>query len=263
MTDDRLLLVGCGNMGRAILDAWLAGSLAGIEITVVDPVLAEAPRGVRLLPQVPAGERFSAVVLAVKPQLLDAVAPQVAGAADGALLLSILAGVPLARLEATFRGATPVRFMANLAAAFGASPVAAFAGSLPPQATALAGRLLNPLGPLTWLAAEEQLHAVTALAGSGPGFVYRFLDALSRGGVELGLDPAAAAQMALAMVAGAAELAARSPDAFATLAAKVASKGGTTEAGMAVLDADRALDRLIAGTLTAACGRSRELAGEG
>jgi pyrroline-5-carboxylate reductase len=203
-------------------------------------------------------------VLAIKPQLVGQVAAAFAGERHlPSLLLSILAGVPLARLGELFPNAVPVRFMGNLAAAFGRSPVAVCAGqALDPAASALVDHVLAPLGPVEWLADEDQLHAVTALAGSGPGFVYRFLDALAHGGAALGLPPEAAARMALATVAGAAELAARSGEEFAALAARVASKGGTTEAGLAVLDGDDGLRKLVAATLEAARTRSRQLAGE-
>lgn len=268
--DPTLLLVGCGNMGRAILDGWLAGgAIAPAAITVVDPVAEGLPAGVRLLREAPGGARFDAIVLAVKPQLLDRVAPTIQPlAGPGVVLLSILAGVGHARLAALFPDAIPVRFMGNLAAAQGLSPIAAYAGGGPlaERAAALVERLLAPLGAPEWLDDEALLHAVTALGGSGPGFVYRFLAALAKAGEELGLGTAEAAGMALATVRGAAELAARSgpiasPGDFAALAARVASPGGTTEAGLAVLEADRALDRLVAATLRAAHDRSVELAG--
>jgi pyrroline-5-carboxylate reductase len=265
----QLLLIGCGNMGRAILDGWLAsGRIAPDAVVVLDPAAPALPPGVlgcSALGQVPAGG-IDIVVLAVKPQLVGQVAGELAGsqlAGRRPLLLSILAGVPLARLAKLFPGMTPVRFMGNLAAAFGRSPVAACAGSaLDPARTALVDRVLAPLGPVEWLDDEDQLHAVTALAGSGPGFVYRFLDALAQGGAAIGLPPPAAARMALATVAGAAELAARSDEDFAALAARGSSKGGTTEAGLAVLDAGDGLRRLVAATLEAARTRRRELAGE-
>ena len=155
--------------------------------------------------------------------------------------------------------------MANLAAAFGLSPVALFASRdvLTGEDRALLDRLGHALGPIEWLVDENLLHAVTALGGSGPGFVYRLLEALAKGGVALGLEPRASANMALTMVRGAAELAARSGEDFAALAAKVSSPGGTTRAGLDQLEQGDAADRLIAATLQAAHDRSEELADRG
>ena len=119
---------------------------------------------------------------------------------------------------------------------------------------------MAPLGTPEWLADEGQLDAVTALAGSGPAFVYRFIDGLAAAGAELGLQPDQARRLALAMVEGASALAAASPDSPAELARKVTSPGGTTAAGLAVLDKDEALARLVEATLRAARDRGAELA---
>ena len=113
-----------------------------------------------------------------------------------------------------------------------------------------------------WLADEELMHGVTALAGSGPAFVYRFIDALSAGATELGLPADQAERLALAMVEGAARLAASSPYSPGELARRVASPGGTTQAGLDTLDRDGALARLIAATLQSAHDRSVEMATE-
>ena len=256
----RTLLVGCGNMGRAMLDGWLAdGVLAPGEVVVLDPV-ATAPAGVAVVRE-PPPPPFDLVVLAIKPQQFADLAPSLAPLADGALVVSILAGTDCAQLAARLPGARVARIMANLAAAFGLSPVALFAGPGVVDADrTLLGRFGHALGPVEWLLDEDLLHAVTALGGSGPGFVYRLLEAFARGGAALGLEPQASAAMALAMVRGAAELAARSDEDFAALAAKVASPGGTTRAGLDELEREGAADDLIAATLKAAYDRSTELA---
>ena len=260
-TGSKTLLVGCGNMGRALLDGWLAGGvLAPGEVVVLDP-LAAAPPGVAVVREPPGGP-FELIVLAIKPQQFAKLAPALAPLADGALVISILAGTDCAQLSAQLRSARVARIMANLAAALALSPVALYApsGVLTAPDRALLDRLGHALGPVEWLDDENLLHAVTALGGSGPGFVYRLLEALAKGGVGLGLEPQASANMALAMVRGAAELAAKSGEDFATLAARVASPGGTTQAGLAELERDDAADRLIAATLRAARDRSQELA---
>ena len=258
----KTLLVGCGNMGRALLDGWLAGGvLAPGEVTVLDPV-ATPPPGVAVVREPPPGA-FDLVVLAIKPQQFAALAPALTRLADSALVLSILAGTDCAQISAALPGSRVARIMANLAAAFGLSPVALFAGpGITDGDRALLDRLGHALGPVEWLADEDLLHAVTALGGSGPGFVYRLLEALAKGGAGLGLEPQASAAMALAMVRGAVELAARSGEDFVALAAKVASPGGTTRAGLDELERDDAADRLIAATLKATSDRSIALARE-
>lgn len=256
-----ILILGCGNMGGAMLAGWLAGGVAPSRVTVVDPALAEAPAGVRLLRALP-DEGFDTVLLSVKPQLLDDVAPGLATLLGAkTTLLSILAGVELDSLAARFPTAGAlVRVMPNLAAAIGKSPIALFGRGLDAAGREAVTALMQPLGPPEWLAAESDFDLVTALAGSGPGFVYRFIEALAEGATALGLDPAQAQRMALATVEGAALLAAASPHGPAELARRVASPGGSTQKGLDVLDADRALLRLIENTLRAARDRNAEMA---
>ena len=255
-----LLILGCGNMGGAMLAGWLAGD-APLTITVVDPVVPQVPAGVRLLRTVPA-EHFEVVLLAVKPQTLDQVAPPLASSLTRTtVLLSILAGAELASLATRFPAAgTIVRVMPNLSAAIGKSPLGLYAGAISPAMRSRIDAWLAPLGTPEWLASEAQLDAVTALVGSGPAFVYRFIAAMSAGGAALGLDPAQADRLARAAVEGAALLAAASPATLGELAQRVTSPGGTTAAGLAVIDAEAALSQLIAETLRAARDRGAELA---
>lgn len=261
---ETILLVGCGNMGGAMLAGWLVGGLAPSRFTVVDPVLAEAPAGVTLLRELPQGAAFDAVLLGVKPQMLGELAPSIAPFARGdTTVLSILAGVELATLAARFPDAGAlVRMMPNLAAAIGKSPIALAGQGLDEARKAEVTALLAPLGTPEWLAKESLFDVVTALAGSGPGFVYRFIDALAAGASALGLDPEQAQRLALATVEGASLLAAASPHAPRELADRVASPGGTTRAGLDVLDEDGALAGLIEATLRAASERGAEMARE-
>ena len=258
----RVLMIGCGNMGGAMLAGWLAGGFAPGCFTVVDPRLETAPAGVRLLRELPAGEQFDALLLGVKPQLLDDVAPALAGpVGPDTVVLSILAGVELASLAARLPQARAmVRIMPNLAAAIGKSPVALVGQGVDDAQRAAITVLMTPLGSPEWLADETLFDAVTALAGSGPAFVYRFIDALAQGGAALGLPQDQAGRLALAMVEGAAALAALSPVDPGELARRVASPGGTTQAGLNVLDEGGALARLVSATLVAARDRSAEMA---
>ena len=176
------------------------------------------------------------------------------------MVISILAGTEAATLSGYFPAAKIVRLMPNLAAAIGKSPLGLWSAHLDDSGRSELDEMLASLGTPVWLTSEDQMNVVTALAGSGPAFVYRFIDALAAGGANLGLPPATAARLALAMVEGAALLATASDEAPAELAARVTSSGGTTAAGLAVLDDDAALANLIEATLRAASERGAELA---
>lgn len=260
-----MLLFGCGNMGSAMLRGWMAAGVDPARITVLDPFATKLPDGVKHYTKaadVP--ERFSHAVLAVKPQMLvDLAADFCTLLAPDAIVLSLLAGARTERLAHYLPHTKPVRLMPNLAVAIGKSPLGLFGLGLSEDDRTVIDRWLSPLGSSVWLAQENQMDAFTALAGSGPAFVYRFIDALGLGGADLGLDSVQSMQLALAMVEGAALLAAQSSDTPAELAIKVASPGGTTAAGLAVLDADDAIKRLAADTLRAARDRGVEMANGG
>jgi pyrroline-5-carboxylate reductase len=230
--DARLWLVGAGNMGAAMLARWIDGAVVrSDQVTVIDPGAPVVPAGVRLLDAPPAQETADILVLAIKPQLLDQVAPTLAHARPG-LLISILAGVEQATLAARIPATAIVRAMPNLPVSLGRGVIALHASAADPAARATAEALMTPLGLVEWIADETLFHAVTALSGSGPGFVYRFVEALAAASVE---TPA-------------------------TLADRVASPRGTTRAGLDVLDAGDAMMTLVAATLAAAANRSEELA---
>jgi pyrroline-5-carboxylate reductase len=257
-----ILIFGCGNMGGAVLRGWLASGVDAARFSVVDPVVPDLPAGVAHYRS--AGDvhqTFGTLLLGIKPQLLAALAPQIAPLLKpDALLISILAGATTTTLATHFPVARIVRLMPNLAAAIGKSPLGLFSTDLDAPMQTGVEAMLAPLGTAIWLNEEDDMDAVTALAGSGPAFVYRFIDALASGGVAGGLEPQIAARLALATVEGAARLAAGSPESPAALAARVTSPGGTTAAGLAVLDDDDALRRLIEATLRAARDRGAELA---
>lgn len=262
MSEPTILLFGAGNMGGAMLAGWLAAGIDPARFTIVDPFLAEAPAGVRLLREPPQGEAFDALLLGFKPQQLAVIAPAVAPLAGaGTTVLSMLAGVDLAVLRSAFRQAQAVvRVMPNLAVALGKAPIGLVGEAGVDRK--LVDALMAPLGQAEWLSGEDRMDLVTALAGSGPAFVYRFIDALAAGAANLGLPRDQADRLALAMVEGAAVLAAASPDAPGKLADRVASPGGTTRKGLDVLDADGRLAALLEDTLRAARDRSAEMTAE-
>lgn len=256
-----VLMLGCGNMGGAMLRGWLNAGLCPDIFTIVDPFLQAAPDGVRLLRAVPE-ESFAAAILGVKPQLLDEVAASfepVLGEEN--TLFSILAGVELGSLRAFFpRARHIVRVMPNLAAALGKSPVAlASRDADNPTLRDEASSFMGALGRAEWLD-ESLFDLVTALVGSGPAFAYRFMDALASGATALGMPADQAERLTLAMMEGAALLAASADEGPGALAQRVASPGGTTEAGLMQLDEDAALARLMEKTLRAARDRGTELA---
>lgn len=257
---ESVLIVGCGNMAGAMLAGWLAAGVPAETFQVHDPALPGLPDGVKALPDLPDGGRFDAVLIGIKPQNLAGAAPAIAPLCGPAtIVLSILAAVDLAALAATFpRAKGHVRIMPNLAAALGKSPVGLAASQLDEAQRGAVTRLMQPLGHAEWIA-EGSFDLFTALAGSGPAFLYRFIAALAAAAADLGLESTRSTQLAIAMVEGAAALAAASPHDPGVLADMVASPGGVTRAGLAVLDRDDALQDLLRRTLGAARDRSAEM----
>lgn len=256
-----LLIIGCGNMGGAMLAGWLAGGMDPASITVVDPLREQVPDGVTLLRDLPESGHFETILLGIKPQQLAEAAPAISRLAPiQTSILSVLAGVDLETLDKAFPDAGGiVRVMPNLSAALGKSPIAV-AGDVTFSFRVAVEHLLSPLGRVEWIEDEGLMDLMTALVGSGPAFVYRVIDALAGGAESLGLPREQADRLALAMVEGAAALAAVSPDSPAELARKVSSPGGTTVAGLSALDENAALASLMEETLRRARDRGRELA---
>ena len=253
-----LWLIGCGNMAGAMLSRWLDAGMDADRVTVIDP--AAGRTDVRVLRSIPDEASPAMLMLGVKPQMLGDVAPGLQAATKGALLISILAGTTTATLAGMFPQARAVlRVMPNLPVAIGKG-VVGLHGALNDNDKAAATALMAPLGLVEWIADEAHFDAVTALSGSGPAFVYRFIDALAQGGAALGLPADQAARLALATVEGAGLLAAASDVSPDELAERVASKGGSTRKGLDVFDANDALVALATAALKAAEHRNREMA---
>jgi len=255
-------LVGCGNMAGAMLRRWLACGLDPREVTVIRKSGAPVADGVTVLTAPPPDGAVPALVmLGVKPQMLDLVVPDLAPMLGReTLLVSILAGVELSGLRRRFPIPRDiVRAMPNTPVALGQGVVALASDSAEPSMRDQAQRLMQPLGLVEWI--DEGLFDVaTALAGSGPAFLFRFIDALAEAGADAGLRADQAARFALAMVHGAAALAAAADESPRALADRVASPGGSTRRGLDVLDEDNGLVPLIRNTLTASILRNREMA---
>jgi pyrroline-5-carboxylate reductase len=244
-----------------MLDGWLRSGIDPASFIVVDPAPGNYPDGVRQFADAESvPEKVTHAIVAVKPQIFAGLVPQLASVlTEAALVVSVMAGVRSDRIADSLPGRTVIRLMPNLAASIGKSPLGLYTNADSAQLRADVGALLAPLGTPVWIDEEELMDAVTALAGSGPAFVYRFIDALAKAGETLGLAPEISARLALAMVDGAVDLAAGAEASPEELARRVTSPGGTTAAGLAVLDGDTALAGLIAETLKAARDRGLEL----
>lgn len=258
----RVWMIGCGNMGSAMLRRWVdSGVLRGDDVDVVNRSDRALPGGVRQARDLPDTPVPDVVVLGIKPQQLGEVAARHAGRVAGApLLVSMLAGADPAALSAAFPGPVAVQTMPNLPVELGRGVVAIHAPDAPAEVRATVDRLMAPLGLVEWFDDAARFAAAGALSGTGPAFLFRMIDALAAGGVALGLSQAEADAVALATVEGAAAMAAASDRSPAALADAVASPGGMTRAGLNVLDADRALAGLFERTLQAVARRGAEMA---
>lgn len=266
-----VVLMGAGKMGGAMLDGWLDLGLPAQKAVVLDPHLsaegAEAlrQRGVRVNPDFSALETPSVIVLAVKPQVAAEALPAIRqNVGPGTLVVSIMAGRPLAFLESHFApGTAIVRVMPNTPAAIGQGVSVAVGNQ---AATApvrkLATALLGAVGSAEWVDDEALIDAVTAVSGSGPAYVFLLAEAMAQAGVKAGLPADLAARIARATVSGSGALLAQSDLDAATLRQNVTSPGGTTAAALAVLmDEEKGFGPLLEEAIEAAARRSRELAG--
>ncbi|MBW8745821.1 MAG: pyrroline-5-carboxylate reductase [Sphingomonas sp.] len=249
-------------MAGAMLRRWLDCGLDPREVTVIRKSGAPVAEGVTVLTAPPPDGAVPALVLlGVKPQMLDLVAPDLAPMlSEETLLVSILAGVELEALRRRFPvPRTIVRAMPNTPVAVGQGVVALADASAEQAGRDRAEALMQPLGLVEWVD-ESLFDVVTAMAGSGPAFLFRFIDALAEAGTDAGLPADQAARFALATVQGSATLAAAADESPRELADRVASPGGSTRRGLDVLDEDNGLNPLIRNTLTAAILRNREMA---
>ncbi|WBO21121.1 pyrroline-5-carboxylate reductase family protein [Sphingomonas abietis] len=261
--DGPIWLVGAGNMGGAMLRGWLDGGIDPARITVIRP--SGTPiAGVTVLTAPPIdGEMPAVLVLAMKPQKLDEAVPALAPlTGEGTLIVSVLAGVEVPSLAKRFpQHRAIVRVMPNTPSGIGQGVMLLHAGAdADAAAKGDAEALVAPLGLCEWFDDEALFGRASALSGCGPAFLFRFIDAMARAGEGQGLAPDQAARLALATVQGAAQLAAGSEESPATLADRVASPGGSTRAGLNVIDDGEALDRLMADVLAASARRNEEMA---
>jgi len=267
---DSIVFVGAGKMGAALLSG-LARAGAPGRVEVIEPhPSAEvealcAAQGFILRRNPPAdGRPAGTVLLAIKPQLLDSVAPTLSKLVRSeTLVVSILAGKRISDLSARLGAKAFVRAMPNTPAAIGRGITGAFANvqTSAPQRE-VAQRLLAAAGEVVWVEREELIDAVTAVSGSGPAYVFLLAECLAAAGTAAGLAEDLAAKLARATVSGAGELMHRAPELSpATLRENVTSPGGTTAAALAVLMAQDGLAPLMTRAVAAAKRRATELSG--
>jgi len=251
--------VGCGNMAGAMVEGWLK---AGVDLSQAVAIRPSGTpvHGIRTVTRLPDGQPVM-VLLGFKPQKLDEAAPELAARiGPQTAVVSILAGVEAASLRRRFPAAGAiVRAMPNLPVSQGKGVIALF-GDVDRVPAALS--LFAPLGFVHVADSEVEFAAIGALAGAGPAYVARFIAALAKAGMARGLAPELAANIALGTVLGTALMAEAHGEDMHEIARRVASPRGTTEAGLAVLDAHGALDRLVAETIEAAAQRGAQLAQE-
>jgi pyrroline-5-carboxylate reductase len=271
MSNKHLAILGGGNMGRALIGGMLRRGTRPEHITVGES--SEAARealsadfGVQATADNAAAvEPAAVIVLAVKPQVAGAVlAPlQPALQRTRPVVISIAAGIRLAALESWCGAGVPVvRGMPNRPALVGAGATGLFApASVAGPYREVAERVMQAVGEVIWVGAEDDLDVVTALSGSGPAYFFLVAELLTQGAIDLGLDPAAARRLALATLHGSGQLAHAGDGDLARMRAEVTSKGGTTEAAVKSFEAAD-LRGIVARALEAATRRSRELAAQ-
>ena len=260
----RVAFLGGGNMAYALATGLAAAQ--SVQIVVAEPVASQRARFgstvATTADNVEAVRTAEVVVLAVKPQVVETVARQVAPALEAqTLVVSIAAGVPLGSVERWLgAGRAVVRCMPNTPALVGAGISGLVANAAVNAAQRCAAeRILSAVGEVMWFESDADLDAVTALSGSGPAYFFYMLEALTEVGVELGLAPAVAQRLVVATAAGAAAMAAQ--DDPSRLREQVTSPGGTTQRALSIL-AERAFPDTLAAAVRGAFERSRQLAEE-
>ena len=274
MVQQQITLLGCGKMGSAMLEGWLADTNLDANFTIIEPHQThlgwlEGQKTVRLYADCAAAIADDApvstmVVLAVKPQMMDgAIAGLGVMKHTDCAYLSIAAGISTGWLKQRLGDdAIVIRAMPNTPAAIGKGITALYAGAsnqASNQARDLASQLLVAVGQVVYVQDEALMDGVTALSGSGPAYVFLLVEAMTEAGIKAGLPDDLAGELAKATVCGAGALLAAVDTAPAILRENVTSKGGTTAAALAVLMAHDGLASLMTNAVAAAKARSIEL----
>lgn len=261
--------IGGGNMAAALIGGMVGRGFDAASIRVIDPVADARDRlsrdyGVRCYESLPADAAMGEViVLAVKPQQMRAVCAGLSGRLREELVLSIAAGIRLEDLSRWLGGhAQLARCMPNTPALIGMGITGLYARTaVSATQREQAQRILEAVGRVIWVDTEHALDAVTAVSGSGPAYVFYFIEAMQRAAVDAGLDVEAARALVLETFRGATELAARSDEPVSRLRERVTSKGGTTERALATMQQHAVADAIMH-AVDAARARAAELGEE-
>ncbi len=264
-----IMLVGCGNMGRAMLGGWLDEGVKPNDVVVIDPSSDNqekaAKMGCRAFSSplvVEDNYQPDVIILAVKPQVISDVISSYKKYTDaGALVISIAAGARIHLFEESFGAETAIiRTMPNTPAAIRKGMMVSVGNAnVTEQHRKICDMLMQAIGTTAWVDDEALMDAVTGLSGSGPAYVFYMIEAMRNAGVAAGLPEELALLLAKTTVAGAGELAQSSTDEVEQLRINVTSPNGTTAAGLSVLMADDGLTPLMSATVAAATKRSEEL----
>ncbi len=267
-----LLLAGCGKMGEAMLSGWLERGVTAADVFIVEPNDQTASNlrnqyGVNTFSspdEIPDTLTPGFVVFAVKPQMMDKVAPAYGRfAGPDTAFLSIAAGKTISYFEHILGAkAVIIRAMPNTPAAVRRGITVACPNAHTSQAQrATCDELLQAVGSVEWVSDENLIDAVTALSGGGPAYVFLLVECMAEAGKQAGLPDALAERLARETVSGAGELLRQSSETPSTLRVNVTSPGGTTAEALAVLMSDDGWQPLVTKAIQAATNRSRELAG--
>ncbi len=262
----KITFLGGGNMATALIGGMRQRGFSAPAIQVVEPLEAARERmteafGVRCTGAVDAAAMNCEVwVLSVKPQQMRQALAPLAGRLENQLVISIAAGLRLNDIGRWLGGHRQlVRTMPNTPALIGHGITGMYADpAVDAEGRERAERILSAVGSTTWIADEAMMDAVTAISGSGPAYVFYFIEALQEAASALGFDAEAARQLSIETFLGAARLAQESNDPVAGLRERVTSKGGTTEAALNSFDADQIKAAILRGA-QAAAARGREL----
>lgn len=270
-----LVVIGAGKMGGALLNGWLQDGISPSDIMIIDPAIAEAgssefhEKGIRIEATPPENTVAQTLIIAIKPQMMGRVLPQISGlGAPQTLIVSVAAGTPTCEFKAAFShnpDPAVVRVMPNTPSQVGKGMSVIFANeAVSAEKRDYVDKLMCAVGTTEWIDDESLMDAVTAVSGSGPAYVFHLVEAMASAGVAAGLPPQTAEKLARQTVIGGGALLDASQESAATLRQNVTSPGGTTAAALAVLTAEdkKNLTKLMTKAVKAATKRGRQLGGK-
>lgn len=265
---NRVAILGCGHMGSAMAHGILRDGSLDVSLIVADPSLDKLEQftktaAIATNDNIVAARNADTVILAVKPHDVQTALKGCVEHLDGKLIISIAAGVPMDRLEEWLSPNAPiVRCMPNTPSLIGAGIAGVYANPLVvPKQVELVNKLLQSLGKVLWLSSEDQLHAVTAISGSGPAYFFYIMEAMVEAGCNLALDRAVAEQLVVETAYGAAKLVRDTNLRPHILKTQAETPGGTTIAALKSLNEEN-VHIAISNAIEVACARSVKIAEE-